>query len=61
MNDIIFHNCLIFSCSRTGSFVKKTVKMYLAKVLENTKPINIMQLIEEIPMPGRIHREKMAA
>jgi hypothetical protein len=28
---------------------------------KNTKPINIMQLIEEIPMPGRIHREKLAA
>jgi putative transposase len=34
----------------------------ILKILpENTKPINIMQLIEEIPMPGRIHREKMAA
>lgn len=34
----------------------------ILKILpKNTKPINIMQLIEEIPMPGRIHREKLAA
>jgi len=34
----------------------------ILKILpENTKPINIMQLIEKIPMPGRIHREKLAA
>jgi hypothetical protein len=34
----------------------------ILKILpENTKSINIMQLIEKIPMPGRIHREKMAA
>ena len=34
----------------------------ILKILpENTKPINIMQLIQKIPMPGRIHREEMAA
>ena len=34
----------------------------ILKILpENTKPINIMQLIEKIPMPGRIHKEKIAA
>ena len=33
----------------------------ILKILpENTKAINIMQLIQKIPMPGRIHREKMA-
>lgn len=34
----------------------------ILKILpENTKPINIMQLIQKIPMPGRIHREEVAA
>jgi hypothetical protein len=28
---------------------------------ENTKPINIMQLFDVIPVLGRIHREKLAA
>jgi hypothetical protein len=28
---------------------------------ENTKPINIMQLFDMIPVLGRIHREKLAA
>lgn len=34
----------------------------ILKILpENSEPINISQLIERIPMLGRIHREKMAA
>ncbi|MCI5131708.1 MAG: IS701 family transposase [Candidatus Electrothrix sp. EH2] len=37
---------------------------YVEKILkilqENTIPINIMQLIQEIPMPGRIHKEEVA-
>ena len=38
---------------------------YAKKILKilpgNTEPINIIQLIQKIPMPGRIHREKMPA
>ena len=33
----------------------------ILKILQgNTEPINIIQLIQKIPMPGRIHREKAA-
>jgi len=34
----------------------------LFKILpENTKPINIVQLFEKIPVSGRIHDKKIAA
>lgn len=38
-------------------YVKKILKI----LPEHTEPINIMQLIKKIPMPGMIHRGKAAA